>query len=173
MKTNCMKHITKHRHIKLICLSAMLAALTFSATFLIKIPLAVGYVHIGDGIVFLISASLPAPYAMISSAVSVSLADLCSGYAIYMPATALIRILTVLCFSRKKGMLSARNIIGMILGILICAMGYWAFEAIFVYENALAALAGLPFNLVQSAVGALLYIIVAKAAGKWIKKAVK
>ena len=43
-----MKHTSSHRHIKLISISAMLAALTFAATFLIKIPLAVGYVHIGD-----------------------------------------------------------------------------------------------------------------------------
>lgn len=168
-----MKHTNAHNHIKLICISAMLASLVFVATFLIKIPLAVGYVHIGDGIVFLASALLPAPYAMIATAVGVSLADLCSGYVIYIPITALIRILTVLGFSRKKEMLSVRNIIGLLLGIAICAVGYWAFEAIFVYESALAALAGLPFNLAQSAVGALLYLVVAKTAGKWLKKAVQ
>lgn len=168
-----MKHTSAHKHIKLICISAMIAALTFVATFLIKIPLAVGYVHIGDGIVFLASALLPAPYAMIATAVGVSLADLCSGYVIYIPITALIRILTVLCFSRKKPMISVRNIIGLLLGILLCAAGYWAFESIFVYESALAALAGVPFNLAQSAVGAVLYIVVAKAAGKWLKKAIE
>lgn len=150
----------------------MLAALAFVATFLIKIPLAVGYVHIGDGIVFLASALLPAPYAMIATAVGVSLADLCSGYVIYIPITALVRILTVLCFSRKREMLSARNIIALLLGIIICAVGYWAFEAIFVYESGIAALAGVPFNLVQSGVGAVLYLVVAKTAGKWLKKAV-
>ena len=150
----------------------MLAALTFAATFLIKIPLGVGYVHIGDGIVLLTSALLPAPYAMIATAVGVSLADLCSGYVIYIPITALIRILTVLCFSRKKDMLSVRNIIGILLAIALCAVGYWAFEAIFVYESAIAALAGIPFNIAQSAVGAVLYLVVAKTAGKWLKKAV-
>lgn len=168
-----MKHTFKHNHIRLITISAMLAALAFVATFLIKIPLTVGYVHIGDGIVFLASALLPAPYAMIATAVGVSLADLCAGYVIYIPITALIRILTVLCFSRKKPMLSIRNIIGLLLGILLCAVGYWAFESIFVYDSALAALAGVPFNLAQSAVGALLYIVVAKTAGKWLKKAVE
>ena len=167
-----MKHTGTHKHIKLICISAMLASLVFVATFLIKIPLAVGYVHIGDGIVFLASALLPAPYALIATAVGVSLADLCSGYVIYIPITALIRILTVLCFSRKKPMLSARNIIALLLGIIICAVGYYVFEAIFVYENAISALAGLPFNLAQSAVGALLYLVLAKTAGKWLKKAV-
>ena len=167
-----MKHTIAHKHIKLICISAMFAALAFVATFLIKIPLAVGYVHIGDGIVFLASALLPTPYAMIATAVGISLADLCSGYVIYIPITALVRILTVLCFSRKKEMLSVRNIIGLLLGIIICALGYFAFEAIFVYDNAISALAGVPFNLAQSAVGAVLYIVVAKTAGKWLKKAV-
>ena len=167
-----MKRSKLTTHIRYITLSAMFAALAFVATFLIKLPLPIGYVHIGDGIVFLASALLPAPYAIIASAVGVSLADLCAGYVIYIPITALVRILTVLCFSRKKPMLSARNIIALGLSILICALGYWAFEAIFVYENAIAALAGLPMNLLQSAVGAVIYTVIAKIAGKWLKKAI-
>ncbi len=166
-----MKHTAAHKHIKFITISAMLAALAFAATFLIKIPLGVGYVHIGDGIVFLASVLLPAPYAMAATAVGVSLADLCSGYVIYIPITALVRILTVLAFSRKKDPISLRNIIGLVLSIAICAVGYWAFEAVFVYENAIAALAGIPFNLAQSSVGAIIYLVVAKLAGKWLKKA--
>lgn len=168
-----MKHTASHKHIKLICISAMLSALVFVATFLVKIPLPVGYVHIGDGIVFLASALLPLPYAMIASAVGVGLADLCSGYAIYIPITVIIRILTVLFFSRKKQMLSWHNIIALAASIVLCAVGYWAFEAIFVYESGIAALAGLPFNIAQSALGAIIYIIVSKAAGKWLKKAVE
>jgi uncharacterized repeat protein (TIGR04002 family) len=168
-----MKSLSTHKHLKLITLSAMIAALTFAATFLIKIPLVVGYVHIGDGLVFLAAALLPAPYAVVATAIGVSLADLCSGYVIYIPITALIRILTVLAFSRKKSPLSVRNIIGLIISILICAVGYWGFEAIFIYKSAIAALAGVPFNLAQSAVGAIIYLVVSKTAGKWLKKAVE
>ena len=40
------------------------------------------------------------------------------------------------------------------------------------YENGMAALAGIPFNLAQSALGAVIYVIVSKAAGKWLKKAI-
>jgi len=167
-----MKHTASHKHIKLICISAMFAALVFVATFLVKVPLPVGYVHIGDGIVFLASALLPLPYAMVASAVGVGLADLCAGYAIYIPITVIIRILTVLFFSRKKQMLSWHNIIALAAAIVLCAVGYWAFEAIFVYESGIAALAGLPFNIAQSALGAIIYIVVSKAAGKWLKKAV-
>ena len=36
-----------------------------------------------------------------------------------------------------------------------------------------AALAGIPFNLAQSAVGAVIYIVIAKTAGKWLKKAIE
>lgn len=168
-----MKHTASHKHIKLICISAMFAALVFVATFLVKVPLPVGYVHIGDGIVFLASALLPMPYAMVAAAVGVGLADLCAGYAIYIPITVIIRILTVLFFSRKKPMLSWHNIIGLAASIVLCAAGYWAFEALFVYESGIAALAGLPFNLAQSAVGAVIYIVVGKTAGKWLRKAVE
>lgn len=168
-----MKHTHAHKHIKLICISAMLSALVFVATFLVKVPLPVGYVHVGDGIVFLASALLPLPYAMVAAAVGVGLADLCAGYAIYIPITVIIRILTVLFFSRKKPMLSWHNLIALAGAIILCAVGYWAFEAIFIYESGIAALAGLPFNIAQSALGAVIYIIVSKAAGKWLRKAVE
>ena len=85
----------------------------------------------------------------------------------------MIRILTVLCLSRKKPLLSARNFIGLAASIIICAVGYWTFEAIFIYESGIAALAGLPFNIAQSTLGALIYVVVSKAAGKWLKKAVE
>ena len=69
-------------------------------------------------------------------------------------------------------MLSWHNIIALAASIILCAVGYWAFEAIFVYESGIAALAGLPFNIAQSALGAIIYIVISKAAGKWLKKAV-
>ncbi|MBO5702419.1 MAG: ECF transporter S component [Clostridia bacterium] len=168
-----MKHNTSHKQIKLICISAMFAALVFVATFLVKVPLPVGYVHIGDGIVFLASALLPMPYAMAAAGLGVGLADLCAGYAAYIPVTVLIRVLTVLCFSRKKQMLCLHNVIALAASIVLCAFGYWAFEAVFMYESGIAALAGLPFNIAQSALGAAIYFVVAKTAGKWLKKAVE
>ena len=81
-----MKHTASHNHIKLICISAMFAALVFVATFLVKVPLPVGYVHIGDGIVFLASALLPLPYAMVAAAVGVGLADLCGDMQFTYPS---------------------------------------------------------------------------------------
>ncbi len=168
-----MKHTASHKHIKLICISAMFAALVFVATFLVKVPLPVGYVHVGDGIVFLAAALLPLPYAMVAAAVGVGLADLCAGYAIYIPVTVLIRIVQVLFFSRKKPMLCWHNIIALVASILLCAFGYWAFEAVAMYESGMAALAGVPFNIAQTALGAVIYIVVAKTAGKWLKKAIE
>lgn len=168
-----MKYASTHKHVKLICISAMFAALVFVATFLVKVPLPIGYVHIGDGIVFLAAALLPTPYAMVAAGVGVGLADLCAGYAAYIPITVLIRILQVLWFSRKKPLLSWHNIVALVVSIILCAFGYWAFEAGAMYESGLAALAGVPFNIAQSAVGAIIYLVVAKTAGKWLRKAVE
>ena len=168
-----MKYASTHKHVKLICISAMFAALVFVATFLVKVPLPIGYVHIGDGIVFLAAALLPTPYAMVAAGVGVGLADLCDGYAAYIPITVLIRILQVLWFSRKKPLLSWHNIVALVVSIILCAFGYWSFEAIAMYESGLAALAGVPFNIAQSAVGAIIYLVVAKTAGKWLRKAVE
>ncbi len=146
--------------------SAMFAALIFAATCFVKIPLPVGYVHAGDGLVFLAAGFLPLPYAMAASAIGMGLCDLILGYTLWIPATVLTRIAATVLFTRKTKICSRRNIIAVITSTLIISAGYWAYEALFVYHSAFGALAGVPLNLVQSALGAAVFIAVGKFADK-------
>lgn len=77
-----------------IVISSLFAALICVATMLIKIPSPLkGYINLGDGIVLLAAWILPLPYGLVAAGLGSALADLFSGYAVYAPATFIIKAL--------------------------------------------------------------------------------
>ena len=152
--------IKENSTLKLLTHSAIFAALIFLATSYLSIPLPVmGYVHLGDGLILLAAALLPTPYAIGAAIIGAGAADLMAGYALYLPATVIIKALTTLCVSRKtKNIIGARNLIGIIPAALLCAGGYYLFEAI-IAKSLVTPLASVPFNLVQSVCGAVVFVL--------------
>jgi len=84
---------------KKLCFTAVFAAMTCVCT-MIYIPLPFGYFNLGDAVVLVGAYLLCSEYGvwsgMVSAALGAALADLFSGYAIYVPATALIKALMAL-----------------------------------------------------------------------------
>ena len=70
--------------------AAVFAALCFAVTYVVVIPMPYGYLNFGDVIVLLCSWFL-GPIGAIAAGVGCALADLLSGYAIYAPATFVIK----------------------------------------------------------------------------------
>ena len=100
----------KNQKTKYLCLASLMAAIIFVFTQIFHIPSHNGYVHIGDAFVYLAGALLPWPYAMGAGAVGAALADCMSGYAMWAPASILIKALTALCFTAKKEKILCRRI---------------------------------------------------------------
>lgn len=166
---------SRNRHafsIRCLTYTAISAAMVFCTTFFIKIPVLSGYIHAGDGIVFLIAVWLPSPHAALAAAIGAGLADLIGGYPLWIPVTVVIRILSVCVFAvfsgRKKDrrFADAENCFALISAAVINVAGYFAFEAGFVYHSVMGALPGVPFNLIQSAVGAVIFLTIGKLADK-------
>lgn len=154
-----------HREVRRLAAGGVMAALIFCATYFIKLPMpaAQGYVHIGDGFVFLAAVLLPAPYAVGAAAIGAGLADLIGGYPLWLPATIGVRAIAVLLFDRhSRDPLCPRDLAALAGAAAINVLGYWAYESAVVYGNAVSALASMPLNLAQSAVGAVIYIMAAR-----------
>lgn len=147
--------------LKLLIHSAIFAALIFLATSYLSIRLPVmGYVHLGDGLILLAAALLPTPYAIGAAMIGAGVADLMAGYALYLPATVIIKALTVFCVSSKtKNVVCVRNIVGIIPAVILCAGGYYVFEAI-VSGSLVSPLVSIPFNIVQSVCGSVIFILI-------------
>ena len=122
--------------------AAMMAAMTVIATMVITIPTAGGgYVNIGDALVILSGWLLGGPYGALAAGIGSALADVLSGYAVYAPATFVIK------------------------AELIMLAGYFVFEAL-ILGMGMAATASVAGNAVQAVVclvlGNLLIPLVSK-----------
>ena len=153
----------KRQTIRTLCLTGVFAALIFLFTAYLHIPTHTGYTHIGDGLIYLAACLLPWPYAVFASAAGAVLADVATGFAIWAPATVVIKTVTVFFFCRTgKKILSLRNACGLIPSALLCTGGYYLYEVL-ITKNWVAPLAGIPGYLVQSALSSALFIAAAIA----------
>lgn len=144
---------------RLITLSAVFAAMTFALTAFVHIPTAKGYIHIGDAVIFIAACLLPKPYAMASAAIGASLSDALSGYWIWVPATFLIKALTVVAFTSKKSkMLCKRNYIALLPALVLCVGGYGLYSGLVIYGSLPAGFIDAPANIFQTAASAAVYI---------------
>ena len=93
------RRIMKKNHIRLLCLSGIFSALVYVVTAYLQIPTYNGYVHCGDGFIFLAACILPMPYSILVGALGAMLADLLTGYAIWAPGSMIIKSLLALLFT--------------------------------------------------------------------------
>ena len=96
-----------------IVISALMASLVCVATMLIKIPSPLkGYINLGDCVVLVSGWMLPPTYGFLAAGLGSALADVFSGYAMYAPATFVIKgLMAVIAFAflrllKKRTMLS-------------------------------------------------------------------
>lgn len=157
MKTNTRKLV----------MASLLAALCCVATLIIKIPSPLkGYLNLGDCVVLLSGWMLSPTYGFLAAGVGSALADVLAGYAVYAPATFLIKgvmaIIAHFCFRgmhAKAGNTVAR-ITGGVLAEIAMILGYFVFEC-FLY-GAGASVVNIPANGVQGIAGIIIGLILVK-----------
>ncbi len=134
-------------------MAAMIALMT--AAVKAPVPATGGYVHPGDGVIFL-AAALMGPQAWIPAALGSALADILGGYAVYAIPTAAIKGLMGFIAGqllRGKGRM-ARNGLVLALCEMVMIAGYFALEWA-MYGGAAAWSAVIP-NLIQGTAGVLI-----------------
>ena len=150
----------------------MFAALIFAATW-IAIPLPIGNINLGDGVLLLSAWMLGGPWAALAASVGATLTDLMGGYAIYAPATFLIKglmvwvaILVLKALEKANIHTAVRRILSGLAAELVMIVGYFVYEALLIGLG-WGALVSIPFNAVQGAVAILmasiLYQVLSKA----------
>ncbi len=150
-----------------IVIAAMLAALTCIATMIIKIPSPLkGYLNLGDCVVLLSGWLLSPLYGFLAASLGSGLADLISGYGVYVPATFIIKgVMAIAAYfgfrflQNKVTNISARIVSG-IVAELIMVLGYYVFEG-FLYGFG-ASLVNIPANAVQGVAGLIIGTILVK-----------
>ena len=172
--------------------AALLAALTYIATTVIKIPTPTfGYVHIGDSFVLIAGFLLGPLTGGLSAGIGSMLSDLLGGYATWAPGTFVIKFATAavaaLVFERLAAgvdtgrrvfKLPARSIIAGIAGEAVMVAGYFLYniimltlvnsgaESVALGAAIVQSFAEIPFNLAQGVIGICLSTALIPVLGK-------
>lgn len=154
-----------------IVFSALLASLVCVATMIIKIPSPLkGYINLGDCVVLLSGWILSPVYGFLAAGVGSGLADIFSGYAVYAPATFIIKGLMALVahfvfkmMDKKLPALPSRIISGTLSEIVMVG-GYFLFEG-FLYGFIPSAV-NIPANAVQGIAGLILGVVLVRVFEK-------
>ena len=145
--------------------------MVFVITAYLHIPTYNGYVHCGDGLIFLAACLLPMPYSIIVGALGAMLADLLTGFAIWAPGSMIIKGLLALLFTCKSNkILTKRNLVMLLPAALISAAGYYIYEAL-ITGSFIASLSGIPGSIIQAVASSILFVVAGLAMDKYnIKK---
>lgn len=157
----------RKKRIKMMCISGIFSAIVFVVTAYLHIPTYNGYVHCGDGFIFLAASILPTPYAMLVGAIGALLADLLTGFAIWAPGSVVIKALIAMLFSCKaKKIVTARNSIMLLPAALISIVGYYLYEVL-ITGSFIVSLSGIPGSAVQAVASSIVFVTAGLAMDKF------
>ena len=151
---------------KQITLVALLMAVVCIATMVIQIPIPLGYMHLGNCCILLISVFLDTVTGTLASGIGSAMADLLSGYPQWIIPTLIIKGLmgyTVARISKKDkkraGIISIRMFLATASGILIMIMGYTLFGML-LYGSVASGLAQIPGLSLEGVLGMVLFYMI-------------
>lgn len=156
---------------KTIAVTGIFSALTVLLT-LIHMPLpgGTGYIHFGDGIIYLASCILPAPYSVFAAAIGGALADLLSGFGVWAPFTFVIKALNTVPFiiaykyMKKDRIISKPTVTAAVISSIL-TVGLYCVASGVLYGNFAAAAAEIPGSIIQATGSFVIFFLVGMAPG--------
>lgn len=156
-----------NKNLKKIVTTAVFSAMIFVMTFFVKVPVASGYVHFGDALIYICAGIVGGPWAMLAGAIGAGLADLAGGYAMYAPATIIVKALIALPFilvnKKSEKVLTPLSALMSIPAGIITVLGY--FIADLIIDKAYAII-DIPGNVIQAVGSAVIFIVLSLALDK-------
>ena len=156
----------KHNQVLRITTTAVMMALTCVLTMAVRIPSPTkGYINLGDCAVLLSGWLLGPVYGAIAGGFGSALADLLSGYPLYIPGTLLIKASMALIvslvpafpFKGRKTHPRFAMIVGAVFAESVMVLGYYLYAAAIIGKGFVPALASVSGNMVQGIAGAAGY----------------
>ena len=153
-------------------LTAVMSTFVFVATFVPKIPIPLGYAHLGDAAIFIIVVMFGRKVGIMSGCFGSMLADLIGGFPIWIGPTLIIKWLMTETFSKIAKLddtfdwHSLRTVSALLLAGVVMAAGYTLTGA-FLYDSLEAGLTSAPGLLIEGLVNAVTAIFVGTTVLKY------
>ena len=152
--------------------TAVMTALVFLATFVPRIPIPLGYAHLGDAVIFLLALSIGRREALIAACLGSALSDVLGGFLLWAVPTLVIKFFMADIVWRIAGRGNAgrlRVLGAFVLSSVWMAAAYTVFGAA-LYASVAAGLASTPGLLMEGAVNTVAAFIVWPAVQRFLKK---
>lgn len=166
------KHKKNKISTKLICMIALFMALVCVATLFFKVPIPLGYAHLGNGIILLGAFIIGNPGAIIIAGIGSAMADLLGGYTEWILPTLMIKSLMggitawiIWNGNGKSRITSIRTAVGILTGTVIMVIGYVLAGSI-LYGSFAMGLAQIPGLIAEDVVGIILFYVLGIALEK-------
>lgn len=153
---------------KELCLQGLFIAIVTISTMVFQVPVSAtnGYIHLGDGMIFLIAIFFGKKNGAIAGGIGSALADLLSGYAHWALFTLLIKgIMGFLVGAigqyagKNHAFCNIKTSCGIFLGVLWMVFGYFIAGGILKSSFAIS-LTSIPENMIQGISGAVIFFAV-------------
>lgn len=155
-------------HIRKLTIAAMGAAMVCLATTVIRIPIPLGYAHLGNCVILLFGACFGPWIGAFAGGVGSALADLL-GYPVWALPTLIIKTLMGLAVGLVAGkrktlspVRSGRAFLGTLLGIVIMVLGYFAAGSV-IYGSVVTGAAQIPGLALEGLAGMVLFYVIGGA----------
>ncbi|SDG47461.1 Uncharacterized membrane protein [Selenomonas sp. WCT3] len=143
-----------------ICLAAVMTAFVFLTTFVPRIPIPLGYAHLGDAAIFLLVLFLPKRPAFLAACLGSALSDLLGGFPLWILPTILIKFVMAWIAWKLNG--GAANLLrttaAFFLASLWMTVGYTAFGAL-LYNSLDAGLASAPGLFLEGVINTIAALV--------------
>jgi len=148
-----------------LCLTALMSAVVFFMTFVPKIPIPLGYAHLGDAAIFLLLVLSSRREAIWAGCLGSALADFLGGFALWIGPTLLIKYLMAITFvllldKNNEWLKAPRTFVALIVACLVMAAGYTLFGAL-LYDSFAAGLSSAPGLLLEGGVNIAAFYLAA------------
>ena len=157
---------------KQICSIALFMALVCISTLFFKIPIPLGYAHLGNGFIFLASVFLGNPGGILCAGIGSALADMFGGWYAWILPTFITKSLMggvvswIACDKDGKAkVLSVKTALALLAGTVVMVFGYFLSGAI-MEGNIAAGAAQIPGLVGEDIVGIILFYILGLALEK-------
>ena len=157
---------------KELCLCAAMSTVVFLATFVPKIPIPLGYAHMGDAAIFLIVMLIPKRPALLAACIGSTMADIIGGFYIWAAPTIIIKLIMayivyIIARPDKESAGFIKTAAAFTAASLWMTFGYAAFGAV-LYDSAAAGIASAYGLLVKSVVNTAAALVLLKPLKKSI-----
>ncbi|MDD5935113.1 MAG: ECF transporter S component [Clostridiales bacterium] len=165
-----MERKQKNKTVQL-CITALFMALTCIFTMVIRVPIPLGYAHLGNSIIFLAVFYFSTTGGIIAGSIGSAMADLLSGFSQWIIPTLIIKAalaFTAAVIGKKKQqwkLFSLRTIIAVTLSMAVMVIGYTVSGAI-MYGGIAAGLASTPGLIAEGVVNIIAFYLFAAAFSK-------